>query len=517
MLKKKSSYQILFAAFLPFFVLVEIYRGLVGPKISIGRFALEEVLVILYAAILFLSGCVFAWKENRKKIVFFALGYAILFLVYTLIHSWHIMHFNTAVFSAAQPDFFVECYYLFRVFAMPAAVLFAAAMLRVPLKWFLRGAEIAVFLTSICIIISSLFGFSYICYANGRHVVEGGFLEGLTVRDPAKIARYTAKGPFLIGNVMGAFLFGLTPFCAWDFWKRKKWTVFAVLFCDGLASVMMGTKVPTIGFFIAVFAVSILYLIRERREKKLRPQWKAIAALLALFAVLLPLYFLSPGFRYQKVRLDALEEDLIRDDLLEKAIHKTKTDPAPAQDGLSEEDRRLSKYLYAHYTDHFINGDHLEIYPFAEDPEFWREVIERDPALNHSYRTFKLEMASRIRERNDSPLDYVLGMGYTSNIPYAERDFADQFNLFGAVGIVILLLPVGAAFLWGVKDFLPAFFTKKEYLFTGVFLIGVGSLVSTGVSAGHVLSGTGIINTYLLYLLSGMILSRMICGGENAE
>ena len=510
MLKQKSTYQKMLSAFLPFFVLIEVYRGLAGDTLSLGPFALEEIAVALYALILFFAGAGFAWKEGRKKLLALVFGYFALAALYAVVHSLHAARFDPAFFPAAQPSFAVETYAFLRQYVLPGAVFAAALFLGVPKKEFRDGARLAAFLAAFFIVATDLFGLSFAAYANGRVRVEGGFFRWFELSEGARFDLYTAKGPFLIHNVMGAFLFALTPFSFLALWKEKKWTDVLSLAVQMLAMLMLGTKVASFGFLATLLSFGAVFSAQAVQHRGLQSVRLPLTASLVLTSIFLPLYFISPGYRWQQVRREDLyvdQREAVHAEEIEKEIASGTEDLSPEK--IDELERYLNKYFYEHY----LARENTEIYPVRTDPEFWIRVLERDNTLNRSYRSFKLEMAERVKERRGNGTDVLLGLGATANLPYTERDFADQYEVYGLAGLALILLPFFAAGALGAARYLRCLRKKRPAAFCGTLLFSLAALAGTGVAAGHVLGS--LLNTYVSFLFAGVLLEKVLETGNQ--
>ena len=104
-------------------------------------------------------------------------------------------------------------------------------------------------------------------------------------------------------------------------------------------------------------------------------------------------------------------------------------------------DNEMVNYINHEYWFYYVNGEYLEQYPVADNLDFWVKVITRDRRLNRDNRNFKTFMINDIIAKNDNPMDKYLGIGYTSGVPYTERDYVFEYYIFGIGGVVLLILP----------------------------------------------------------------------------
>lgn len=513
-LKEKPFYHKLYAAFFALFPAVEIYRSFFGDTLSLGPLAIEEILVMLAAGVLFAAGLGFAFKEKSFVRAGVAIGYFAVAAVYTILHARHILSFNTSVFPSAAPSFFTESYYLVRMYFLPISLLFSALLLKVPYKTFLKGMKICVLILSAAVVLTDLTGLSFASYADGQERVAGGFFAWFTLKNDADFALYTAKGPFLSANDIGSLLFAAAPLTVLSFWQEKKKRDLALVALQMVAMVMIGTKVAAFGFGLAFVAVGGAYLLERAIAGQRKGNGKAALCALVLLVLYVPLLLVSPGYRMQKnvvVQRETEDRDTSSVQDISDIVAEAQSEPDPVF--TEEEILAMEEYMEAKHWYHYINPWFLEIYPVRGDMVFWSNIVSRENKLNQSNRTFKIELIARIVERNDNSGDALWGIGYTSGVPYTERDFYFQYYLYGAVGIAVLLLPFFAAALWGAASILKKLFAKKAFSVPAALFFGVVFYFATAYAAGHVFDT--LINTYFLAGLSGMLCQSLNRGNEE--
>jgi hypothetical protein len=332
-------------------------------------------------------------------------------------------------------------------------------------------------------------------------VVSGGFFSWFTLPENADFAMYTAKGPFHSANDMGSVLFAITPFASFSCLKRGKIRDWLLLVALGLSSVMVGTKIASLGFALALLgtmAIFILSLICKKTEKSV---WKKIVVSTVILCVYLPLFLISPGKRLQDSR-NREAENAYRPTENAGQISEV-TEKGDSVVFTEEVTKTLSLYLENNYWDHFIDPWFLEIYPVSGDAEFWAQIVARPNVQNSDSRAFKTQLIHRITERNERPLDALLGIGFTSGVPYAERDYVHQYYLFGIGGLLVVILPFFLLFFDGIRQVLCAVFKGRGFVRKGVVLISLFALFGTAFYAGHVFDT--IFSTYFLCISSSAL------------
>lgn len=507
-LNNPVTWHILFQIGIVLFPVVEIYRSLMKLdslkpyKLQLLFFDAEELLLMLWVGALFLAGAVFAVREKRKKLYLPIACYLAVFCVYLVLHAYNAAQFDASIIPAAKPSFVVECYYVVRMYLMPICLIFAVWMLRVPFERICVAAKGAAWIIVLCVVVTDLLGVSFISYADGNVVVDGGFFSWFTLPEDADFARYTAKGLFAGANDIGSVLFALTPFLARDVIRRGRWHDVVLLALAGVAAVMIGTKISSLGFFLATLAVAILAVLEILIRKRERSEWKRVLLTLSVFVIYVPLLLISPGQKLQEVR-DREAENAERPT---ESVGEVESVTESGKEGeFSEEDcAKLEKYVEEHHWDHFIDPWFVEIYPVRSDMQYWSELISRPNWQNSDSRLFKTALAARIVERNDRPLDRLLGIGgYTSGIPYSEKDYSHQFFVYGAVGLVVLMAPFFASFFYAAYLLLRRLLAREGIFSLGVAAVSVGALFATAYLAGHVFDTQFV--TYSLALASAGI------------
>lgn len=484
--KNKAFYHRLFQIGILLLPVVEIYRSFWGDTLQIFGFAAEELLLMAWAGICFLAGIAFSFSEKRKKILTFVGGYLALFLVYLVLHAWNASQFDASILPGANPNFVVECYYTARMYLFPICLIFAALLLSVPFEKTLRALKGAAWVISLSIVLTDLIGVSFISYANGNVVVDGGFFKWFTLPENADFARFTAKGPFSSANDVGAVLFILTAFVAFDSVRRGKWHDFLLLALCGISAVMVGTKIGALGFGLAVGAVLAVASFQRLFKREDVKSWKPILITACVFFIYIPLLLISPGQKLQNQR-DAEAENADRPtESMEEIEDVTQVGDDEGHEFSEDELQKLEAYVEEYHWNHFIDPWFIEIYPVRYDPEYWSIIINRNNWTNSDTRHFKTDLALRIQKQNDRPLDKILGYGYTSGIPYSERDYTHQYFTFGGAGIAVLFLPFFALFAIGAVDLVKGLIRKKALLAKSIAPIALFAAFATAYLAGHV-------------------------------
>ncbi len=495
-IKEKKSYRLLFQAGIPLIPLIEVYRSFFGDSIQIAGFAIEEILILLWVGTLFVAGVFFSFAEKKKSLLLGTGIYLAIFFSYLLLHAYNVSQFHSTLLPGANPSFVREAYYTIRMYFAPLSMILSALLIGISQKELFSALKGALWVITLLIVVPDLFGVSFASYQDGNVLVEGSFFTWFSLPEGSDWAKYTAKGLFSSANDVGAILFGMTPIVAYSALKKGSLFDFILLFLTGVASIMVSTKIGSYGFFLALAAATAVFVFQFLLSPGKIKELRTPLLVLLIGLILVPLFLISPGKKLQSHR-DAQEESADRPTESVDEIEDVTEDA----DGISPEDTLLlEEYLSCHYWDHFIDPWFLELYPVDADPEFWAQVVSRDNHLNSDSRSFKLEMIHRIRQRNDRPMDSLFGIGFTSGIPYAERDYFNQYYLYGWVGMAVLILPFVLLFFYGISRLLLAFLQKKELLSQACLCVSLFAFLVTAWFAGHVFDT--LFTTYFFALAS---------------
>lgn len=97
-----------------------------------------------------------------------------------------------------------------------------------------------------------------------------------------------------------------------------------------------------------------------------------------------------------------------------------------------------------------------------------------------------MSMYDDILNKHSNKIDKWLGIGYSSNFPYLERDFIGQEVWLGKIGMFLVTIPFVAIFAFSLVSLL-IHFKKKINIFTCSFLLASAYMILSSILAGHVL------------------------------
>jgi Ca2+/Na+ antiporter len=294
-----------------------------------------------------------------------------------------------------------------------------------------------------------------------------------------------SRGWFDSANEISAILFGLLPLNILMFFKEKKINN-AILFIGQFAAmIILGTKTSATGAVLISYFALVIYLFLTVIKRK-KVEIKQVITFVVCLGVLTLFYYNSPFYLsrtheiqvQEQLKVTAKEETILKDDKEdkkdkdnkeEKEDKDNKQDKDDKEDSAIKEEDLLKKeeakkeeqanFIMSNLYSYRINYVFTEIYPVKNDIEFWTRLSKRELYLNNDSRQMKIDILSRIKERNNNKLDNLFGLGYTLNFMDVERDYVYQFLLFGGLGVILFL---GVYFIILGKSIVKCIFNLKK-------------------------------------------------------
>lgn len=404
---------------------VETYRCLFQDTISVGFIALEEFVVLAYIGSIFLYWIYTIYKNKTyKKMVKYVVYFSVA-LIYIILHYYNLTKFNTAIYPAAEYSLITESYYIIRAYLIPILLMYMIYDLGMSDENFSKTATIVSVIISLFIVVTNLLGISFISYSLENQTILGSIFSWGSLTPKSNFDGYTSKAFFYSANQISALMFSLSPIVVKNTIKKPSFLNCAILGMQILAMIMIGTKTAAIGVLLVVAAMFLVAIVLHLLKLETL-KFKKIAVVFTIFIVGgYSLYCVSPV--QQKYNVEEIqEEEEVREEVSET---------------VEESEYTFADYIKQNAYYFYINPSFLESYPVEVDEEFWNDIITRDRTLNIDNRKFKVEIIDRVIERNNNSLDKVFGIGYTSYVPYTERDYMYQYFIFGGFGVVLFILP----------------------------------------------------------------------------
>lgn len=410
---------------LPF---LDILRTTFIKDVELFNIAIIELVNILLIGLSFLLTLLKRIKTNKKDIFLLFIFLALSF-VYIYLHYQNIIKFDVSIFTKAKFNLIVESFYICRVYILPLILLFVLSLNKDIFNrdYYLKIAKIVIIIISFSIVILNIFKLSYISYSANHSFNVRNMFDYFLYNGDFKML--SSRGWFDSANELSATLLMLLPFNIYMLYKENKKFNVVLLFVQILSMILLGTRTSAFGSIaVCVFSlgmyVAVKYIQKESVNKLFAQRFAVIILLCTAYLSISPtmLARINDGF------VDFSVKDT-------NAYQKLKDIKNIDDSGELEE-------LIKKYSDEYkVNEEFLKLYPVKNDMQFWLRIFNRDKALNNNSRVLKVDIISRIYERNNNDKDKYFGIGYTLNFMDLERDYVYQYYLFGIFGLLLFIVP----------------------------------------------------------------------------
>lgn len=487
--------------------LIDMYRLFVGNAIKICGISLVEffnIAFIGYLAVLFIL--------NQRKLRSFtlALVYGVVLVAYLALHCYNIRHFNTSIITGTDISVFTELYVIVRTYVLPLMLLYMLIYTHTSKERLLHTVLALAWIISGVIVVTNLFKVAYIAYASGfpgNHQIQQNIIDWFTATAPADVRLLTSKGWFYSGNQIGLILFMLLPFSVYQALTRRKISDFILIAMQVVAMIMVSTKTATLGSILIIVCMMVLFIAFALFQKKLKGSWKPLLALMLIVIAGAGLIQFSP----MKKQLTLQK---LNDQQTDQGWEKTDTllkENSNKQKNALDRNALIKQIVNSSYRCG-IQEAYLTLLPVKDNVNFWVSVL-RDPSKPQlNYRNFKTILYKEILRKNNNPKDVWLGIGYTTNFFYIERDIVSQNAWFGYLGTALLIGPYLILLLGSLVLILKNFKTRFTFYNCTLLISAFGSL-GVSIVAGYLfgLPFSALIFTYIV----GQLFQNARCPEKN--
>ena len=468
---------------------IDMYRAFFQDTINIFGFAIEEIInLVLIAVLVVLALIQLIQSKGWRRLLFYG-GYFVFFLIYLVLHMLNSSKFDESVFSLADVSMIRNGYYVVRAYGVPIALMFSVMIHGFEDRYFSKAVKVVAFVISLVMVVTNIFKVSLVSYSLINEPIIGSIFDWGELNcslDYFVYDLYTSKGWFYSANQMSALLFALMPFTVKEVVDHFNWKTVGLMLLQAIAMMMIGTKTAAQGAIIVIGIVMVVAIVLHYVFKTY--QFKARKVIIPFFCLLMAggsiLYLNSPS-KIRVVCMDGIE------------VEERPEDPnAPTFTGKEA----MIQYIKDHYDDYYINKTFIKYYPVEENFDFWYAMISHDRRINKDNRKFKVLMSKDIVMKNDNSMDKLLGIGFTSNLLYTERDYWYQYFILGVAGTLLVLAPFFVVLLIAAYRILRRI---KNLATMQNMMLGLAICVYLGVAylAGHVLG-----------ILQNMIFLAIYCG-----
>lgn len=383
-----------------------------------------ELCNIILIGMAFLLTIIKIFKDKKLHVfgVFVFLGLSVIYMYF---HYQNLMHFNTSLMPKTDFNFMRECFYICRVYILPLMLLFVLLENRdiFNKNFYFKIIKIVIAIISFSIIFLDIFKISYISYSAKHDFVAYNMFDYFLYNGNYKLL--SARGWFDSANELSAITLMLLPLNIYMLYKEKNKFNYLLFIVQVIAMILLGTRTSALGAVMISIVSLIGYLFlsfikKEDLDKKLIKYYAVITLCCSAYMCISPFMFgrINDSNHDFSIQNDGAYNDLKNAD--EK-----------------DYDKLIKKYA----SEYLINEIYFKYYPIQNDKEFWLKIAARNKALNSNDRNLKVEIISRIKEKNSNKMDTYLGMGYTLGFLDLERDYVYQYYIFGIFGVILFILP----------------------------------------------------------------------------
>lgn len=378
---------------------------------------LTNLVIVIFVGLIFIL--TIYYYHNSRKYLKYLLLYYLLCLIYLLLSFWHSQSFNSYIPN--EYSLFSEFLTILKL-VMPITFLYSLYYQKLPKKYYLFIIRSWIIFISGLIIITNIFKVSLASYGDGliKYNIFSWYKKPYYV-DSA------SKGYFMYANQIAIIMLLLLIVISYYVINNKY--SFIYVFLLGLAMLMLGTRVSSLGGFLTLLFITLFYLlICLLKKKPLQKRSFGLFIILFLWLLILPISpFYNRQLELNKPKINQVMGEVDSNQTIES----------------KEEVSSKQEYVWGHYNPEYLPSYFFtDYYNIEYDEDFWYDFVQKYPAYQMNYRLIEKSIIKRMMQINNNKLDILLGISNVriQNVVNLERDFVLQYYAFGIIGSLILLL-----------------------------------------------------------------------------
>ncbi len=497
----KKTFLMGLTGFVVLQIFIDMYRVFFESKYQIFGIALPELINLLYLAVLTVA--FFAINYKTPKVLVPVCIYTVALSAYMVFHIVNVTGFDQNILSGSELNWFKEVYFIIRTYLIPVYVFYYFICSDMDLSCFKKLVNVLSLVISSNIILTNVFKVSFICYSStleNNSFITRNIFEWFYNPDIETPSFMTSKGWFYMGNQIGLILLMLLPFVIMNAVEKGKLASYITVFLNGLAMIIVGTKVATLGCCVVMISGLIIALVFGAGLKQFEFKSKSIIIYATITAVCMTIVPFSPMFALQEERSEAYEVTDEQETVMEQIgnsfeslqrpqVGETEKDPETIKKELEEFKKSFCEYVNTSPYFFGVDPEFLELFPMEENFDFWYNIVINSNYEQVNYRNLKSAIYEEVlRVNGNETADRFLGIGYISNFPYSERDFVSQNIWFGYIGTALLVGPYYLLVAWGILLALKRIKTCFIYQ-NAFFALSIGASTVLSILAGHLFFG----------------------------
>ena len=477
--------------------------------IEFFHFSPSTIIRTLVVGIIFI---LFLFVIKKGKLNKWYIVYLVLIVAYSVAH-----HFSAYNFTAFYPErkHYVpieELFYLLRL-TMPLVLISVLSRFNIGDDTFNKYLSITTIVVGLVIIITNLFKVSMASY--GNDLILGNIVCWFKSDNCGLgFLHLSSRGLFQSANSISAYLLMLLPINIYHFTKKSNIINYITIFVSMYAMFLVGTKVSTYGFFLALVGSIILYLMFVIIFKKIKFKkytFYYLIGTLLLFLLVLPkstIYLrmnVDKDLEMERLKMEVYNKEALSkmDKTLEEFVHENhleehnnlfnSKEDITYQDYLNimtfkEKSDLIVPFLLDNYDNFSIMDDFIVFhYPYWVDPEMWYNVFHEDYGNRVNYRFLETTFLKRVKEVNNKKRDDYLGITYVrqGKIFTLEKDFLSHYYTLGIIGVILFLMPyVFIVIVLAIRELLRIKNINMKVIY---YLFGIGLCLCAGFYSGNVM------------------------------
>ena len=485
-LTDKLLWQKIFIFFLMIQPFLDCYLLYSEPVTNFFHFSPTTIIRTIIICILF--AVIFFWHSEKKERMVLLL-YAFLVGGYFIFHHMNALHFSSNNPDNFQYSIIEELFYFLRM-VFPILISYIVYKMDWTFQKFSKIVLFVVGVISIVIIGSNLLCISLTSYG-GNHLIKGNlFVWFLPDRNGLAAEWLASKGWFYMANQISGLLSLLLPLTLFivmkDFSKKK----LAILLAQIFSMILLGTRVASIGWFLIVIAILIVYTYMGHIKKEFQFNIKIVLKVIACLVIGTFLLIKSPVIN-RTYDMDYFEK--------EKEMKKQYEKKNPTKKGSLYEQLSMSAINPEYY---------IKLYPHKEHQEFWKSVLKLPFEKRSGNRNIELLITQDLKKKNENKWDTWLGMSFSrmrSGEIYVEQDFVAHYYTLGIIGLIILCGPYVVILIWKGLD--SCIHYKEKFTFARLTLLAsLAITLCLSFFSGHIVDE--LIVTIFLGFVCGLLLKE---------
>jgi len=500
-LLKKTTLEKLLIIFMIIQPILDIYYLYTDKIINIFKLSPSTIIRMIFMGILIILSYLNLKNKNKFK---WLISLVVVYITYTVFHHLNAIDFNNQLKVYDNYNLVRELFYIIRMI-MPLGMIFITKNTELKEDKIKKIIYTVINIFCITIIITNIAKISLTSYSDGNKIIVANFFEWFNkdIYQKYSYELIASKGIFHMANQISAVLLALFPIELY-FFLTKKTTISKILtlITSILAMLMLGTRVASYGWIIAIILVLAQYIYFGIIKK----QKIAISKIIIILSISIAFCLILP---YSPVNNRTYANDL--DGNIQEKIKQSEGEIERknlCQDNTEKCQQDRINYIEKYYEIYGFDTKYIkDNYSYKEDPEFWIESFDIPYTERANHRQLKTMITKRLINLNDNKLDYLLGISFTrlrNTQVYMENDIYVHMYSIGILGIIIFIIPFLSVAIYALYKMIK---NKNLTFINTIYLSSIAIVFLAGMVSGNVFDEW--IVTLFLGFICGLLLKNI--------